>query len=741
MGETGDEDDSDDENSRPFSLFEVTEYGRVCQDLSLALKSDIANKNLHELAKIHDLYKTLARQSPRVHSNGPRLQAATLAEILSNSKDSLLEEKKAPLEDDSICSEPAVNFDDNLCNQCNKKRLKHGDSILRLESALRSRSQWLIRTHDDDDDVLSEKCLNSDQLDLPEDSCTCDVQSDLVPYMPSVFFLSSLRHPDETITSSLDKLPSESIISKKDQDSVEDIRFKMNGLDMKINDRVPTNGVSIPEFIENVEENVVLCNPVKYDYSKDDDYLDIHDERTITGKSDNESDCTSNISEDSEYMIQTSKFSKFLCVGVSRNKTKTPYKVSKQNNNKSTENKKNSTKLKDSKNKTQNKSRENSKSPDQHSKNLIKSPSRVVSQNSAKSIINKRVESTSKTRWGKSSRVVASIPPVVRGAYNSTSTLIYAPHVPIPTEGYDSGHDSGATQGSATPLEGTEKWVPSQEAQQPLRHLRSPYHPPHQAGTSSSLGTTTSLGESSGYESIPRDSECSSFSSSQDSEMDEEHRKDVGAGTSIAQRNLYPSLSSKSPVRLEQWSEEDIKRYEDRPRGLDLSQKRISHQVQALRNTQRNLKIDLAKAKSNLNVPSDSWSFERKSNVRMLTLHNFNVMQNCMTLYFYGLIINFYSKTSMILALNYKIFRFFNSFLFNLFILVRHNFLFIILFSLVDFLNLVFLLITYFFKIIFFCINLRFSILVKCNLVTEFFKMICFYFHFPCYEIIIDFFY
>lgn len=43
--------------------------------------------------------------------------------------------------------------------------------------------------------------------------------------------------------------------------------------------------------------------------------------------------------------------------------------------------------------------------------------------------------------------------------------------------------------------------------------------------TSGSLGTTQSLGESSGYESIPRDSECSSFSSSQESEMDEDPRK------------------------------------------------------------------------------------------------------------------------------------------------------------------------------------------------------------------------
>ncbi|ROT79338.1 kinesin-like protein [Penaeus vannamei] len=178
MGETGDEDDSDEDDSRPFSLFEVTDYGRVCQDLSLALQSDVANRNLHELAKIHDLYRTLARQSPRVHTGGPKLQAATLAEILANSRDSLLEDQKPPLEDDSICSEP-VQAEGKLCQHCNKKRLRHGDSILKLESALRSKSQWLSRPLDTFEDSASDKCIGTDDLDFPEDHCTCDVQNDL----------------------------------------------------------------------------------------------------------------------------------------------------------------------------------------------------------------------------------------------------------------------------------------------------------------------------------------------------------------------------------------------------------------------------------------------------------------------------------------------------------------------------------------------------------------------------------
>lgn len=633
MGETGDEDDSDDDDSRPFSLFEVTDYGRVCQDLSLALQSDVANRNLHELAKIHDLYRTLARQSPRVHTGGPRLQAATLAEILANSRDSLLEDQKPPLEDDSICSEP-VQAEGKLCQHCNKKRLRHGDSILKLESALRSKSQWLSRPLDSFEDSASDKCIGTDDLDFPEDHCTCDVQSDLVPYIPSMFFnFSSMQSPDDSSSPSIKQHISESSVHLTDAplaDSTE-----------KLADRVPINGVSLPEFIEDVEANVVLCNPVQYDYSKDEDVIDVNDERTVTGKSDNESDCVSNISEDSEYMMQTSKLSKFLCVGVGRSKSKAPYKVAKQNNNKIVENKKNMSKIKESKVKNPAKSRENSKSPDRNSKNLIKSPSRVVSQSAAKQSVGGRRGDTGsvRTRWGKSARVGAIKPPAVgmRGNYRYTCTLMYPPDAPTPTEGYDSGHDSGAaTQGSATPLESSEAWRTGQNLQPHQQHHHQHHQHQHPAANSGSLGTNPSLGESSGYESIPRDSECSSFSSSQDSEMDEEHRRDAQAQSQALQQQQQQHAQpqpqpqpkpqvpdSSTKVKVEEWSEEDVKRYEGRPRASDIPMLRASRQqILSLKTTQRALKADLAQAKGNLNVPSDSWSYERKSNVRM-QLHIF----------------------------------------------------------------------------------------------------------------------
>ncbi|KAK7081054.1 hypothetical protein SK128_026640, partial [Halocaridina rubra] len=597
MGETGDEDDSDDENSRPFSLFEVTDYGRVCQDLSIALQSDISNRNLHELAKIHELYRTLARQSPRVHTGGTKLQAATLAEILANSRDFLLEDQKPLMEDDSICSEPA-QAEGKLCRHCNKKQLRHGDSILKLESALKSKSMWLSRPLDLEDSA-SDKCIGTDDTDLPEDHCTCDVQSDLVPYIPSMFFnLSSVKNHCSVSNLTLAHQASNSSLQLKDMplsDSTETFV-----------ERVSMNGISLPEYIEDIEANVVLCNPVQYDYCKEGD---VNDDKTLTGKSDNESDCISNISEDSEYLMQTSKLSKFLCVGVGRSKSKSPYKVAKQNNNKIVENKKNVVKTKEIKTKIPVKSRESSKSPDRNSKNLIKSPSRVVSQSAAKQNIIRRSDTASvRTRWGKSARVgaVKSPAPTNRGSYRYTCALMYPPDAPTPAEGYDSGHDSGAaTQGSATPLENNEAWRTTQNLQ-PHKH--------HAAANNGSLGTNPSLGESSGYESIPRDSECSSFSSSQDSEMDEEHRRDAQAQSLALLNHQEKSLispSSSSKMEVEKWSEEDVKRYEGRPRASEIPQLRASRQqVLLLKATQKSLKVDLAQAKGTLNVPSESWNYE-----------------------------------------------------------------------------------------------------------------------------------
>lgn len=103
--------------------------------------------------------------------------------------------------------------------------------------------------------------------------------------------------------------------------------------------------------------------------------------------------------------------------------------------------------------------------------------------------------------------------------------------------------------------------------------------------------------------------------------MDEEHRRDAQAQSqALQQQQPQPqpkpqATDDLSKVQVEEWSEEDVKRYEGRPRAADIPQLRASRQqILSLKTIQRALKADLAQAKGNLNVPSDSWSYERKSN-------------------------------------------------------------------------------------------------------------------------------
>ena len=141
-------------------------------------------------------------------------------------------------------------------------------------------------------------------------------------------------------------------------------------MEMILNDRVPSNGMPIPDFIEDADANGILCNPVQYNFALSPQSGDVCCD-DVTPSNDDDSDCLSNVSDDSEYMMRSSKLSKFLCVGVGRSKSKTPYKLSKQNFK--NESKKNS-KMKESKSKSSSKSRDSSKSPDFDSKNLLKSP-------------------------------------------------------------------------------------------------------------------------------------------------------------------------------------------------------------------------------------------------------------------------------------------------------------------------------------------------------------------------------
>ena len=528
--ETGDEDESDQESGRPMSLFEVTDYARVCDNPNLFATSD--DQNIRELAKIHALYRSLAGQSSHLNNeDATQLQPSSLVEILSTSRDSLTETVQKPeAEYESICSD----FDlkpPSVCPECNK----------------------------DKSDQLEGQPFTNDSSPC-NDKCTCDITCELPPYVASSLYAIPQRTLNSS-KSSLSKNHSEinynilsdyNTIEKKDQNS------SLN--DITSNDRVPSNGHHVPDFIEDDDANVILCNPVQYDFHMNNSSSNEKIENSAdVCQSDNDSDCVSNISEDSEYMIRTSKLSKFLCVGVGRTKSKAPYKVAKQNFK--NDSKKN-VKMKETKIKSSSKSRDSSKSPEFNSKNLLKSPSRASSQSMSKNRScvgstsgsirkNDFLSGSGAAKSNKWSKFSSSKSPC---DYSTNSSFSYQAN---PGEGYDSGHDSGMTQGSSTPQDVPDAWALSSGKKSSKEIPKLPL-PSSKSGTSSSTGTTPSLGDSSGYGSMARDSECSSFSSSQDSEMDEEHRKVL-----FKLRTNFRA----PPVKLENFTEEDILRYEGRSRN------------------------------------------------------------------------------------------------------------------------------------------------------------------------------
>lgn len=101
--------------------------------------------------------------------------------------------------------------------------------------------------------------------------------------------------------------------------------------------------------------------------------------------------------------------------------------------------------------------------------------------------------------------------------------------------------------------------------------------------------------------------------------MDDEHRREAqGHSSAPLQPHSQPKTQNSSgpaKMQVEDWSEEDVKRYEGRPCAAEVPQLRAyRQQVLSLKSEQQALKADLAQAKGSLNVPAGSWSYERKSN-------------------------------------------------------------------------------------------------------------------------------
>ncbi|XP_021928762.1 kinesin-like protein GA13060 isoform X2 [Zootermopsis nevadensis] len=156
-----------------------------------------------------------------------------------------------------------------------------------------------------------------------------------------------------------------------------------------------------------------------------------------------------------------------------------------------------------------------------------------------------------------------------------TGTRHASPRSPCPAigpEGYDSGHDSSSPSPRPTKASQLASCLPGV-----LSGRR-----PAAAAILSAVQC-----ESSGYESIVRDSECSSFGSSQDSDPGEPHD---------------PGGSKKVPVL--QYCREDVERLERRWTEAQ------GRRIRELRAEQQELKQELAAAKTRLLIPSTRWSYE-----------------------------------------------------------------------------------------------------------------------------------
>ncbi|KAB7502321.1 hypothetical protein Anas_13870, partial [Armadillidium nasatum] len=285
----------------------------------------------------------------------------------------------------------------------------------------------------------------------------------------------------------------------------------------------PSLPLSISPYVNDKEENILIGHQVPFK-CKSCELNNCESCDIILNDStpnDNDSDCPSSVSEDSEYIIQNSKFSKFLCVGIGRSRSKSSVKNAKNNNSSSssTESKRNIFKIRENPSKSckNQKLKSSAKTPDYISKNLIRSPSRLHSQG-AEDFVEQTLQE------GKKNKEIDDVttPPPLPGS-ELKCQCSNSRHYPSRID-FSQGTSSSSSK----------EWGSS--AISPLSPQICPSITPSGSGskgiiaahpmtTSGSLGTTQSLGESSGYESIPRDSECSSFSSSQESEVDDEHRR------------------------------------------------------------------------------------------------------------------------------------------------------------------------------------------------------------------------
>ena len=255
-------------------------------------------------------------------------------------------------------------------------------------------------------------------------------------------------------------------------------------------------------------------------------------------------DCDSNQSDDSDYMIKTSKFSKFLCVGVGRSKSKN----SKHSKNHNSDSKKNA------------KMKNNSKSRTDISINN-RSPQSPSEMNS-KSTMGSQFQSSQKFPQNSSSYSNQSNQPWTTMNSQNFGDSQHWPAKCHSNYSIQSHTNSPISSRDNHPIPSINVcWNNTSEEIKCPDNKKLPVKPspPSKSMTNNSVGTAVSMGESSGYGSLARDSECaSSFSSSQDSEMDDDQRRENQANQFKSENQLKPS------VQLMLFDEEDIQRYENR---------------------------------------------------------------------------------------------------------------------------------------------------------------------------------
>lgn len=519
VGEICDDSDADDGN-RPLSLLEVTQK----------CARDSEQPHLPDLFKINKLYQTLALPNSKLQIDNTHLQPSSLLEILANSHDSLIDGERGEVDYESIPSDVM--------------------------------SHALISSYARN--VQQNACSR-----LPSDNFPCSIATCMDSKVVAKDNICDMRSDVECRTTAMRECQQ---VPDKCCSSVSSVRADEAAVGV-----CGSKAGNTPLGAPNFSEDVLLSSP------HDCSLSEVHISSGLVSRDDSQcgnlddDDSVGNRSDESDSDIKSSKFSKFLCVGVGRTKTKTPYKISKGNFK--NESKKNS-KMKESKSKLYSVKIDSSKSLEFSSKNVLKSPSEIPLVSMSYSNDNSGCDNASESpnclsdssfaiSRGKgtesaqgSSCDIVELEAVKESlcntnSYNTSCSLSYETRS---TEPCLFGDHSGGGGMSAHTKPSEDNWSSAKTSHVKKIHSSMPA----KSGTSSSIATTTiSLGESSGYGSMARDSECSSFSSSQDSEMDEEHKREKPKSGSL---HFHSASRHLPPLRLQKFTQEDIQRYENRSR-------------------------------------------------------------------------------------------------------------------------------------------------------------------------------